>query len=691
MAQFQQLQNRIDWLAVARLVLTSRAIDHLEESELYPQKRIAYQFSAAGHELIQVLLGTLLTHPRDAASAYYRSRPLLLSLGLSIEEAFAGPLGKAGSYSDGRDIGMVCNLPSRGGATVLPMAGDVGSQYTPAAGWAEAIRYHYEVLKDSSYERAVAVVLGGEGSTTTNGFWAALGTATTVGLPLVFFVEDNGFAISVPAEKQTPGGNIADNLRSFRDLRILQGDGTDPEDAASRIVEALEYARTQWRPVLVRLSVPRLKGHSGQDSQAYKSESLKAVERARDPLDRLRSYLVPSHMSAADWVKLEQSVDAEVRAGLDRALELPEPDPARIFAYRFAERGADGRIQPAAVGGCPAVSAETSSEPESGEVARVNMLEAIRRTLESELRTNPRMVVFGEDVGQKGGVHAVTQGLQDIFGERRVYDTSLSEEAIIGRAAGMAIAGLLPVPEIQFRKYADPATEQLNNCGTLRWRTANRFASPMIVRLAGGFSRRAGDPWHSLMSEVTFAHATGWQVVVPSNAADAVGLLRAALRSPNPTVFFEHRALLDAPWARRPYPGDRYVVRLGEAAITEGSEVTVVTWGAMVERCEAAVAKFGARVELIDLRSIVPWDYDAVCRSVRKTHRCLVVHEDGWTAGFGAEIAATVSADCFTSLEAPVARLAPQDLPIPYHPQLMEVVLPSVGAIAELVEELLAY
>lgn len=679
------------WPEIARLVLTSRAIDQLEETELYPQKRIAYQFSAAGHELAQVILGSLLTHPKDAASAYYRSRPLLLSLGLSIEEAFAGPLGKQGSYSDGRDIGMVCNLPSRGGATVLPMAGDVGSQYTPATGWAEAIRYHFEVLGSEEYGRAIAVVLGGEGSTTTSGFWAALSTATTIGLPVLFFVEDNGYAISVPAEKQTPGGNIADNLRAFRGLRVLQGDGTDPEAVAALTAEAVESVRSDWKPTLLRLSVPRLKGHSGQDSQAYKSESLKSLERERDPIDRLRRFMVPSLLSETEWQALEQGVTHEVQRALNRALSLPEPETAKIYHYRFAETHADGTLQRAIVGGAPSLNLPGTTVAEIGSGGRLNMLEAIRRTLETELRANERMVVFGEDVGAKGGVHAVTLGLQEQFGERRVYDTSLSEEAIIGRAAGMSLAGLLPVPEIQFRKYADPATEQLNNCGTLRWRTANRFASPMVVRLAGGFSRRAGDPWHSMMAEAAFAHAVGWQVVIPAHAEDAVGLLRAALRSPNPTIFFEHRALLDAPWARRPYPGDGYVLPLGKASVKPGSGLTLVTWGAMLERCEAAIAEVNEVVELIDLRTIVPWDYEAVCHSVRKTHRCLIVHEDGWTAGFGAEIAATIASDCFTALDAPLYRLAPRDVPIPYHPALMEAVLPSVAEIGETVRELLAF
>jgi 2-oxoisovalerate dehydrogenase E1 component len=308
----------------------------------------------------------------------------------------------------------------------------------------------------------------------------------------------------------------------------------------------------------------------------------------------------------------------------------------------------------------------------------------VRRTLEHELRTNPRVLVFGEDVGPKGGVHAATMGLQDQFGDQRVFDTSLSEEGIIGRSVGMAIAGLMPVPEIQFRKYADPATEQLNNCGTLRWRTANRFAAPIVVRMPGGYAPKCGDPWHSVCGEVLWTHQPGWQVCVPSNAEDAVGLLRAALRGQNPTIFFEHRALLDGVSARRPYPGDDYLLPMGQAKlITEGDALTVVSWGAMVERCEAAGKASGYDVEVLDLRTLAPWDRQAVLESVRRTRRCLVVHEDTLTAGFGAEVAAVVADEAFFNLDAPVQRMAIPDIPTPYNVPLMEAILPSVEGITD--------
>jgi len=677
---------RFDWKRIAYLTLASRGLDDIEETRLMPEKKVVYQFSARGHDLAQIILGSMLDGKHDAAGAYYRSRPLLLTLGLSLEDAFAGPLRKSGGFSDGRDIGVVCNLPNRDGAIVLPMSGDVGSQYTPSVGWAQAITYHRDVLGDKSYDGAIAVVLGGEASAATNGFWSALTIATTLKLPILFYIEDNRYGISVPSEFQTPGGNIAANLASFRNLYIREGDGTDPAATAELFEDVIAHVRGGKGPAMLRLEVPRLCGHSGQDTQAYKTEDSIAEEKARDPLPKLRRYLVPAFMSETEWADLESEVERDVAAALEGALNRPEPDPLKITRYRYAE---PGEMQ--IVGGLAPTGFQfpTATDKPVPEPQRTNMLTAIRRTLEHELRINPRVLVFGEDVGPKGGVHAATMGLQDTFGDKRVFDTSLSEEGIIGRAVGMAIAGLMPVAEIQFRKYADPATEQLNNCGTIRWRTANRFAAPIVVRMPGGFAK-VGDPWHSVSSEVLWAHAVGWQMAFPSNAEDAVGLLRAALRSNNPTIFFEHRHLLDGPWARRPYPGDDYVLEFGKAKITQaGDALTVVTWGAMVERCEAAAKRIGQSVEVIDLRTIAPWDKQTVLDSVGRTRRCLIVHEDGMTAGFGAEIAATVAQEAFFSLDAPIQRLAIPDVPVPHNFGLMDAVVPTVESIAARMTEVI--
>jgi len=684
-----------DWRRIAYHTLVSRALDDVEEStnrqraSVPREHLVLYQFSARGHDMAQCILGSLLNHPHDGAGAYYRSRPLLLSVGLGIEDALASPLGRTGGFSGGRDIGVVCNFPNPDGCTVLPMAGDVGSQYTPAAGWAQAIRYHRETLGDRSYEGSISVALGGDGSVATNGFWAALTMATTLRLPLLFYIEDNALGISVRGDMQTPGGDIARNLAAFGNLFIRNGNGSDPHEAAGLLAEAVAHVRGGEGPALVRLTVPRLSSHSGPDNQkGYRTAEEMAADEARDPVPALRRYLVPALLSEAEWDALVADVARDVEVALTGARARPQPDPATVARHVYAEAG-----EPALMGGLSPEERDalggTDEPKEEGELLR--FAEAVRRTLRHELAVNPKLVVFGEDVGRKGGVHLVTEGLQKAFGAERVFDTSLSEEGIIGRAVAMAISGLVPVAEIQFRKYADPAAEQLNNCGTLRWRTANRFAAPIIVRMPGGFGKDVGDPWHSLSDEVRFAHAYGWQVAIPSNAADAVGLLRAAMRGANPTIFFEHRSLLMTGDGSARYPGDDYVLPFGRARVMqEGTDLTLVTWGAMVHRAVAACSQVDAAVELIDLRTVAPWDRDTVLTSVRKTGRCLVVHEDNRTAGFGAEIAATIGQEAFWHLDAPVQRLAPDDIPVPYHPDLLEAVVPSTTGILRAIRDLLA-
>ncbi|HWP01817.1 MAG TPA: transketolase C-terminal domain-containing protein, partial [Gemmatimonadaceae bacterium] len=559
-------------------------------------------------------------------------------------------------------------------------------------GWAQAITYHRDVLGDESYRGAIAVVLGGEGSVATNGFWSALTMATTLSLPLLFYIEDNGLGISVPGSLQTPGGNIARNLASFQNLLVHDGDGTEPAEAASLLYSAVEHVRAGKGAALVRLTVPRLCAHSGPDNQrAYRSDAEIEADWKRDPLPKLERYLVPALLTPEEWGELQKTVASDVERGLAAARARPAPDPSRVRRFVYAEPLQPGDNEP--MGGM--TDAERASLPATphadpdGEVVR--FAEAIRRTLRRELAVNPKLLVFGEDVGVKGGVHLVTEGLQREFGERRVFDTSLSEEGIVGRAVGMAIAGLVPVAEIQFRKYADPATEQLNNCGTIRWRTNNRFCAPIVVRMPGGHGKDVGDPWHSVSAEVQWAHAIGWQVAIPSNAADAVGLLRAAMRSPNPTIFFEHRALLMTSEGSAHYPGDNYVLPLGVAnVLREGADATLVTWGAMVHRCLEACDRVGASIEVIDLRTIAPWDKARVLESVKKTGRCLIVHEDTLTAGFGAEIAAVLAKEAFWYLDAPVERLCVDDVPMPYHPVLLEAVLPAPDRIAARLERLLS-
>ena len=689
---------QFDWRRIAYTVLVSRALDDLEEAtnrnkaSVPKEHLVLYQFSARGHDVGQAILGSLIDRPHDGVGAYYRSRPLLLALGLSIEDALGSPLGRAGGFSDGRDIGVVCNMPGWAGPTVLPMSGDVGSQYTPAAGWAQSVVYRSGALQERDWQGGMAVALGGEASVATNGFWSALTMATTLKLPMLFYIEDNGLGISVRGDMQTPGGNIASNLASFSGLFLRDGDGTDPAQSAQLIGECVRHVRGGKGPALVRLTVPRLCSHSGPDNQkGYRTDAEIAEDQQRDPLPRLKRHMVPAMLSAQEWTALEREVAADVEQALTAARARGVPNPADVKRYVYAEEHREGDVR--AFGGLMETERDalpaTEQPAEEGDVVR--LAEAVRRTLASELAANPKLVVFGEDVGRKGGVHLVTEGLQKKFGGDRVFDTSLSEEGIIGRAVGMAVSGLVPVAEIQFRKYADPAHEQLNNCGTMRWRTANQFAAPIVVRMPGGFGKDVGDPWHSLSGEVTWAHALGWQVAMPSNAADAVGLLRFAMRSPNPTIFFEHRSLLMTSDGSARYPGDDYVLPFGRAnVLRQGDGVTVVTWGAMVHRCLDAADRHAGDVELLDLRTIMPWDRERVLASVRRTGKCLIVHEDTTTAGFGAEIAAVLAREAFWHLDAPIERLTVDDVPMPYHPVLLDAVLPDADRIAGRIAALLA-
>jgi 2-oxoisovalerate dehydrogenase E1 component len=633
--------------------------------------------------MAQVLLGLQLKDG-DGVFAYYRSRPTLLALGVELADALGSGMGLAGGYSNGRDIGVVFNFPNPGGAHAMPMCGGVGAQYTPAAGWAQAIAYKNHVLKEGPLD-AISVVLGGDASCATGGFWSTLTIATTQQLPLLIYIEDNGYGISVPSEYQTPGKDIAANLASFTGLTIFNGDGTDPAEAAMLIDKAVSHVREHRAPVLLRLTVPRLEGHSAQDTQAYKSEAEIEAEWARDPLPKLKKHVARFQIGEEQWADLERETAWQVQAAVAEAQARGVSTPEEVTSNVFFE----GEMQK--VGGLwnSGFEPPASTDEARPDGQRINMVTAIRRVLDQELESNPRVLAFGEDVGPKGGVHAVTLGLQEKFGRERVFDTSLNEEGIVGRAVGMALAGLMPVPEIQFRKYAEPATEQIHDCGTMRWRTNNRFAAPMVLRVPGGFFK-CGDPWHSMTNEVEFVHNPGWRVAVPSNAEDAVGLLRGSLRGNDPVLFFEHRAMLDDSWARRPWPGDDYVLPFGRAKKTrEGDRITIVTWGAMVPRCEAAAEGFSA--DVIDLRTLQPWDREMVLESVRRSRRCLIVHEDLRTGGFGAEIAAVVADEAFLDLDAPVARVTMPDIPSPHHPKLLEWAVPSPERIRAEIERLVGF
>ncbi len=446
--------------------------------------------------------------------------------------------------------------------------------------------------------------------------------------------------------------------------------------------------RSSASPCLIRNKVIRLTGHTYIDDQSYKSPQERQQERAQDPLIKLKEFMLEGQMTSDDWQNLEMQVQIELMTALSSAESTPEPDPSHAICHLFFEGEAPirGGLRPEGT----IIPIGTDQPQTKG--PRINFVDAVRRTMEEEMQQNPRILVFGEDVGVKGGVHGATLDMQKHFGEDRVFDTSLNEDGIIGRSAGLAYAGLLPIPEIQFRKYADPAHEQISDLGTVRWRTANRFAAPVVVRIPVGFGKATGDPWHSVTGEAVYAHLPGWRIAFPSNAVDAVGLLRTALRGDDPTFFFEHRALLDTSEGRRPYPGSDYCLPFGRAAhLTKGDALTVITWGAMTARCVEAAQPHTDEVEILDLRTIIPWDQEAVLESVKKTGKVLVVHEDTITAGFGAELSATIVSQAFSFLDAPIERLATPDIPIPYNIRMMETVLPSVATIRKKIDWLLHY
>lgn len=683
------VQEKLNWREVARLSLLSRKLDELEVKKLTPQGKIKYQFSSGGHELAQILLAKSLTHSHDAATVYYRSRPFLLALGMSPAEALAGGMARTHGHSEGRDAGVIYNMPGREGATVLPASGNVGSQYTPATGWAQAIQYRRYVLKEEEWNGAITVALGGDGSVAANGFWAALNIVTTLNLPYLFFVEDNTYGLSVPSTLQVPEGNIAANLKSYGNLCVLESSGSHPDEAWEAIQSIVNHIRQGNGPGLLRMCVPRLAGHTFVDNQAYKSKEELEDESRRDPLSHLQNYLFEQDvMDHKEWLSLEIEVEEELTAALLEAESYPEPDPVQTAKFLFFDGNVpyQGGLRPEG-----AMIPITKGDPKP-QGPRINLIDAVRRTLEVEMKLNPRILVFGEDVGVKGGVHGATLNMQNHFGKERVFDTSLSEDGIMGRSTGMAIAGLLPVPEIQFRKYADPAYEQINDLGTIRWRSANRFAAPVVVRIPVGFSKKTGDPWHSVSGEAIYAHTLGWRIAYPSNAEDAVGLLRTALRGDDPTFFFEHRALLDSAEARRPYPGDEYCLPFGQAVqLMTGDELTLITWGAMVPRCLEAARSFEGRMTLIDLRTIVPWDKDTVLKSIIDTGKVMIVHEDTRTNGFAGEITAVITEEAFTYLDAPITRLTTPDIPIPYNINLMNAILPDVDDIRAGLQNLLDY
>jgi 2-oxoisovalerate dehydrogenase E1 component len=631
----------MDWGKVAYFCLLSRFMDLKERSE-----RLPMSFPAMGHELVQVLTALLMEHEKDSASVYYRSRPLALALGIKPEDIFYANMGKA------RDVGMMYYLRGK----ILPTVGDVGGQFPKAVGWAQAIRY-------KGWDGAVAVAMGGDGSVASSGFWSALNIATTLNLPMVFVIEDNGWGIGVPSYLQTPGGNIAENLRSFKNLTVLEGRGYIPEETYGVLKDGFEIARKN-RAVLIRFEVARIEGHSISDRQEYRSREEIEKSREKDPIVYLRSLV-------ENWEEVESRAKEDVERAWEEAKKR-EGERGNLKKYIFFQ----GEF----------AQGDKVREFKMNKHPKMKMALAIRKAMEEALEENEDVLIFGEDVGLKGGIYGITRGFMERFGERRVFDTSLNELGIVGRAEGMAYAGLKPIAEIQFRKYADEARQVIHNIGFVRWRTNNAFSAPIILRIPVGFLRGISDPWHSFSAEQEFLHMFGWKIAYPSNAEDAYYLLKEALSMNDPVIFLEHRELYFSKLAEREI--SEYLPFGKGRVVKSGNSLTIVSWGYTLYEALEGVKDMD--VEVIDLRTLKPWDEELVFESVKKTGRLLVVHEDSLTCGFGAEIVSRVVEETFESLKIAPKRLAVPDVPIPFSQELFNLAYPTSDKIRKVVEEMLS-
>ena len=668
---------------------TSRRLDD-REILLKRQNRIYFQISGAGHEAVGAAAGMVLHPGHDWFYPYYRDRALCLALGVKAEDMLLGSVGAAADpASGGRQ--MPSHWSSRD-LHIVTASSPTGTQFVQSIGCAHASRF----LHPDNNE--VTLVCSGEGATSEGEFWEALNIACLDRLPLLFLVEDNGYAISVPVERQTAGSNIARLVSGFPDLLVLEVDGTDFMASYKAIATAAEHCRAGLGPALVHAKMIRLYSHSlSDDERLYKTPKERAEEASRDPVITFPEYLVTEgHLDRHALKRIVHEIEVEIQEATERVLKAPPPTRETAYLNLYSDR-----IDP--------TSDEFIAEPQfSGEPR--TMVDAINLTLHEEMRRNPNIVVFGEDVADcsreenlgevkgKGGVFKATVGLQKEFGSRRCFNSTLAEAAIVGRAIGMAARGLKPVAEIQFFDYIWPAMMQIRDeMATLRWRSKNGWSCPAVIRVAIGGYLNGGAIYHSQCGEVEFTHIPGLRVIMPSTALDACGLLRTAIRSDDPVLFLEHKRLYREPYNRAPHPGPDYTIPFGKARIAKtGHSLTIVTYGALVQKSLQAAAQIEQRnpdtiIEVIDLRSLAPYDWEAIAASVRKTNRVLIAHEDCLSWGYGAELAARIANELFTNLDAPVGRVAALDTWVGYHPQLEAAILPQVDNIVKEAERLLAF
>lgn len=691
--------SRADVLRAYRLMLTSRRVDD-KEIQLKQQNLIFFQINGCGHEAIQVAATMHLSAERDWFFTYYRDRALAIGLGMTPYEIFLGAVGaETGPDSAGRQ------MPNHFGQRRLHLAtpsSPTGTQCLHAVGFAEAGRFLGEMtgLAERTPVAADEVVWAslGDGTTSQGEFWEALNTASMLRLPVMIVVEDNGYAISVPVDVQTPGGSISRVLRDYPGLTVFEVDGCDFLEAYRVMGEATAQVRSGGGPVLVHAHVVRPYSHSlSDDERLYKPQALRDREALRDPLVRTASLLREHYaVTPEELDRIEAEVVAEINEAADRALGVVQPSP-ETWAVNIYSPTADP------------CGAEFDGPAEFTDQAPKTMVDLLNVCMRDEMARDERIVVFGEDVADasheetlaevkgKGGVFKVTHGLQRTFGSRRVFNSPLAEANIVGRAIGMAMRGLRPVVEIQFFDYIWTAFMQLRDeLATIRWRSGGQWTAPVVVRVPIGGYLKGGGPYHSQSGEVVFTHIPGLRVVMPATALDANGLLRTAIRCDDPVIFLEHKHLYRQTHNKSPYPGPGFMVPFGQAAtVRAGGDLTVITYGATVVRSVQAArrieAETGHQVEVIDLRSLAPYDWPAIAASVKRTHRALVVHEDQISWGYGAEIAARIGEELFAFLDAPVRRCAAKDTFIAYAPSLEETILPQPESIAARMKAVLAY
>jgi 2-oxoisovalerate dehydrogenase E1 component len=697
-AQTYEGLTRDDLLAAYRWMLLARRLDD-KEIQLKNQSQIFFQISGAGHEAILVAAGMALKPGYDWFFPYYRDRALALVLGVTPHEMLLAAVGsKDDPASGGRMMPSHWSKPS---LHIVNGSSATGTQCLHAAGCAEASRRLPAFGGPPPgaplvHDDEVTYVSIGDGATGEGEFWEFLNTISSERLPVVCVVEDNGYAISCPSEVHTAGGDVSRLIEGFPNLEVIRVDGTDVVQSHRAMREAVAYARARKGPALVHARVVRPYSHShSDDERLYKPAEERELEASRDPIAILAQFLKSESLADEDALaRIRQDVDAEISEAADRALKAPRPprDSARLWVY-------SPDVDP---------TSDRFNTPARPEGKAETMVTLINRTLHDEMARNPRMVVFGQDVADvsrseliekvpgKGGVFKVTHGLQRAFGSERCFNSPLAEANIIGRAIGMAVRGIKPVVEIQFFDYIWPAMMQIRDeLSMLRYRSANTWAAPIVIRVAIGGYLRGGGIYHSQSGESIFAHCPGLRVVFPSNAADAAGLLRTAIRCDDPVMFLEHKHLYRQTYNKSEYPGAEYMIPFGRAAERRaGTDVVVITWGALVQRSLVAAQhadKNGISVRVIDLRTIIPYDWQTIAEAVQQANRVIVAHEDQLTCGFGAEIAARISEELFEHLDAPVTRVGALDTPVAYAPELEEAILPQIADIVKAIEKVAAY